>query len=170
MSSSVSHSLARVEPAALVPSNIWISSLSLNSIPSSVPGRVHHTSLTGSRSTVNKLLLTQGEKASTMILFPASLQCSSSRECPAASTLSLVLDSSHQSTVPVVQLVGGQSHPRNYPLPFRRRLGKERIQVSSHSFPPLSSQSVPSEPSCIHGQPCCEHPPSPCSAAIGRTS
>merc|ERR1719147_436575 len=41
-----------------------------------------------------------------MILFPASLQCSSSRECPAASTLSLVLDSSHQSTVPVVQLIG----------------------------------------------------------------
>merc|ERR1712080_523436 len=76
MSSSVSHSLAGVEPAALVPSNIWIS-CSLYPVPSSVPGRVHHASLTGSRSTVNKLLLTQGEKTSTVILFPASLQRSS---------------------------------------------------------------------------------------------
>merc|ERR1712080_375503 len=49
---------------------------------------------------------------------------------------------------------------RNYPLPFHKRLGKERIQVSSHSSLPLSSQSVPSEPSCIHGHHCYGHPPS----------
>merc|ERR1712180_51197 len=100
--SGLCHGLAGIELALLVPGMIWIILFSLLSFLNSIPGRSHHTSLTGSRSTIKHLLFTHGYEVPGL-LHPCSFQSSSSRECPAASTLSLILHWSHQSSVPVVQ-------------------------------------------------------------------
>merc|ERR1712179_519198 len=89
-----------------VPSCVWISLLTLDSILGVGPGRSHHATLAGSWSAVNKLLLTHRDQVPGL-LHPGSLHAPSSREGPAAPTLALVLHPGDQPAVPVVQGVGG---------------------------------------------------------------
>merc|ERR1719357_1656800 len=88
------------------------------------------------------------------------------------SSFHTVPDSLHQS--PIHCFCGPQSwgllHPQKTLEQFYHCVALEYSLAFSVQTLPESSLSDPSEPSCIHGHHCCEHPPSPCSAATGRTS
>merc|ERR1719187_2211302 len=96
----------RVIFASLIICMIRIGSSTHQPIPCSVIRLIRHSTIAGSWSTIHNLLLAQSDQLP-MVVHPHPFHCSHSRECPAAATLSLVLDRSHLSLVPVVHLVRG---------------------------------------------------------------